>query len=248
MADSAIKAEVFARSKVKKKVAENNPKSRTTLLQKGESGVEMPTLHAAPIASIVSYKETIQFGTISNIFGNDMMMTKGTLAGKKIDEFTVDRIQLDDKPSGSFGNSSVMGNSMGKVSSSHCKELKTAETIVSKSQFGSQSNCLQHDKIMKVKDVTVPTMEKSVEIIPKPKTALFQGREDDEPMAPQIIKFGSFLFSAKKSKSKREILANVSASKTKLIFQGNNFCKEDKNQGNKSSKYIFIGTMQVDIT
>jgi hypothetical protein len=28
-------------------------------------------------------------------------------------------------------------------------------------------------------------MKKPVEIMPKPRTALFQGREDDEPMAPQ---------------------------------------------------------------
>ena len=68
------------------------------------------------------------------------------------------------------------------------------------------------------------------------------------PMAPQIIQFGSFLFDPKKSKLKKEFLANVSASKTKLIFQGNNFCKEENNQNSKSSKYIFIGTMQVDIT
>ena len=68
------------------------------------------------------------------------------------------------------------------------------------------------------------------------------------PMAPQIIQFGSFLFNAKKIKLKKEFLANVSASKTKLIFQGNNFCKEENNQNSKSSKYIFIGTMQVDIT
>lgn len=80
-------------------------------------------------------------------------------------------------------------------------------------------------------------------------TSLCSGyREDDEPMAPQIIQFGSFLFNAKKSKLKKEFLANVSSSKTKLIFQGNNLCKEENNQNNKSSKYIFNGTMQVDIT
>jgi hypothetical protein len=52
----------------------------------------------------------------------------------------------------------------------------------------------------------------------------------------------------RKSKLNKEFLANVSSSKTKLIFQGNNLCKEENNQNNKSSKYIFNGTMQVDIT
>jgi GDP-D-mannose dehydratase len=39
MPESAIKAEVFVTSKVKKKVAEITPKPRTALLQEGENDV-----------------------------------------------------------------------------------------------------------------------------------------------------------------------------------------------------------------
>ena len=53
-----------------------------------------------------------------------------------------------------------------------------------------------------------------------------------------------------KSKMKEGMLANAATTlEAKLIFQGNYFGKKEKNQANKSSKYIYIyiGTVHMDI-
>jgi hypothetical protein len=42
---------------------------------------------------------------------------------------------------------------------------------------------VQHKDTKKDGNIVVTKMEKPVEIMPKPRTALFQGRDDDEPMA-----------------------------------------------------------------
>jgi hypothetical protein len=89
----------------------------------------------------------------------------------------------------SKGEESIMMiNSLGKASDSDCRELKDADTVLSKShiQFSSLSNFVQHVDSKKDGNITV-TMMKPVQIMPKPRTALFQGGEDDENMAPQII-------------------------------------------------------------
>jgi hypothetical protein len=94
-----------------------------------------------------------------------------------------------------------------------------------------------------------------VEIMPKPRTALFQGREDDESMAPQIIsaceiinyspiRFGSLFFAGKPNYMK-EVLAGSAAISTKVIFEGVNFHK--KREEMKTRKYIYIGAMEVDV-
>ena len=66
--------------------------------------------------------------------------------------------------------------------------------------------------------------EKTLKFISKTRTAFFQGREDDEHMASQIIQFGSFLFDAKKSNMKEGVLSNTATLGAKLIFQGINLC------------------------
>jgi len=99
--------------------------------------------------------------------------------------------------------------------------------------------------------------------IPKPRTALFQGSEDDEPMAPQIIhacksgiisnmitgvpldlsrlKFGAINFDEKYSKNMDKITrADLSSN---IICSGVNCHK--KREEKKERKYIFIGAMQV---
>jgi hypothetical protein len=52
------------------------------------------------------------------------------------------------------------------------------------------------------KEITLDsnTSQKSRENIPKPRTALFQGGEDDEPMAPHNVKIGEFCIDVKQGK------------------------------------------------
>ena len=52
-----------------------------------------------------------------------------------------------------------------------------------------------------------------------------------------------------KSKMKEGMLANAATLEAMLICQGNYFGKKEKNQANKSSKYIYIyiGTVHMDI-
>ena len=45
------------------------------------------------------------------------------------------------------------------------------------------SNFMQHEDNKKDGNIIVTKTKKSVEIMAKPRTALFQGREDDESMA-----------------------------------------------------------------
>jgi hypothetical protein len=158
----------------------------------------------------------------------------------------------------------MMINYLGKASDNDCKELKIVDTVVSKShmQFGSLSNFVQHKDNKKDENLTVTKIKKPVEIMPKPRTALFQGGENDEPMAPQVnlsasidllgnnmkefsfIKFGSFSFEEWQSYLKR-ILSGTSTVATKTLFTGANLMK--KTEKNKQRKYIQIGAVQVDV-
>jgi len=54
-------------------------------------------------------------------------------------------------------------------------------------------------------------------------TTLFQGAEDDEPKAHQILQFGSFLFDAKKSKMKNATLSIVASYGNQANVEGDNF-------------------------
>jgi len=103
------------------------------------------------------------------------------------------------------------------------------------------SNFMQHEDNKKDGNIIVTKMKKSVEIMAKPRTALFQGRKDDEPMAHQVIQFGSFLFDTKKNKIKEGILASTTRFGTKFIFQGINLCKQEK----KQEMVFHVGSIQV---
>jgi hypothetical protein len=150
MLDSAIKVEVFSNVRVKKKVAEITPKPRMALLQEGENDVNIPTLAAARESAIrckEPIKSSIQFGSISNnIVGNNVAMMKGTFFATKVPKVNA---QLNDPSEHGItikGNSSVIINSLGEASDSHCKEWKNVDAVANKSpiQFGSLSNLVQH--------------------------------------------------------------------------------------------------------
>ncbi|RLN21703.1 hypothetical protein C2845_PM07G10890 [Panicum miliaceum] len=97
-------------------------------------------------------------------------------------------------------------------------------------QFGSLSNFVGHHN-KKDENIIVTMMKKPVEIMPKPRTALLQGGEDDEHLAPQIIQLGSFIFDANKTIMMKEgVLANTATLETKLIFRGNNLHEGEKKQ------------------
>jgi len=197
MKESDIKAHVFAGATRKKSGVHCTSKLRTTLVQEGENGVEIPTLNAAPSESVVSCKEPIQLGSISNILGKNVAMTKDTLAAKKVSKITV--------------------------------------------------------------------IKKPVEITPKPRTALFQGGENDEPIAPQDgqgdmssdnsniaagnslissdLQFGAILFDEKYGKNMEKFTSAGLSSN--ILFRGVN-C-HNKEEEKKKRKYIYIGAMQVNV-
>ena len=80
----------------------------------------------------------------------------------------------------------MMINSLGEASR---MELKNADIVANKSpiQIGSLSNFVEHEDNKKDGNIIVTKMKKSVEIMAKPRTALFQGSENDEPMTIQNI-------------------------------------------------------------
>ena len=159
-----------------------------------------------------------------------------------------------------MGNSSVIINYLGE----------SCDANKSPIQFGSFSNFVGHHS-KKDENIIDTKMKKPVELMPKPRTALFQGGEDDEPMAPQIIaacvdkkkcnnsknsdgnnvknlsviKFGSF--DVNRSNMKEGIISSKATFSKKLIFKGDNLLK--KIVGKKEVKqYIIVGRMQVEIT
>jgi len=119
----------------------------------------------------------------------------------------------------------------------------------------------------------VPTREYMIGVVqymPKPRTALFQGGENDEHMAGQInsgsnsldvnidsiisssnnlkarsfIKFGAFSVDVKQM-WKAEKIDSMVTLPTKIIFRGVNFHK--KMEEKKQRKYFYIGAMEVDV-
>ena len=147
MPESAIKAIIFPHVKVKKKVAEIVPKSRTTLLQGTENDVNIPTLAAAS-ESVIHDK-----------------------TAKKISDINAQLNEPSEHDITIKGNSSVIIHCLGE----------SCDASKSPIQFGSLSNFVgRHSK--KDEDIIVTKMKKPVEIMPKPRTALFQEGENDEPM------------------------------------------------------------------
>ena len=146
-----------------------------------------------------------------------------------------------------MGNSSVIINYLGE----------SCDANKSPIQFGSFSNFVGHHS-KKDENIIDTKMKKPVELMPKPRTALFQGGEDDEPMARQIssvgnsssisnmeigLKFGDILFDEKYDKNMEKFTSAGLSSN--ILFRGVNCHKKEEEK--KKRKYIYIGAMQVDI-
>ena len=146
-----------------------------------------------------------------------------------------------------MGNFSVIINYLGE----------SCDANKSPIQFGSFSNLEGHGHHNKKDENIIDTkMKKPIELMPKPRTALFRGGEDDEPMARQIssvgnsssisnmetgIKFGAILFDEKYGKNMEKFTSAGLSSN--ILFRGVNCHK--KREEKKERKYIFIGAMQV---
>ena len=101
----------------------------------------------------------------------------------------------------------------------------------------------------KMKNIICTEMKKPVELMPKPRTALFQGREDDEPTTHQVVgsrlaeesgtitnsfmKFGSFL-----------VDVNASVIPYNDLFIGASSREKEKKQGKNAYKSHFLDHMQ----
>ena len=134
--------------------------------------VNIPTLAAARqfmIHCTEPIKSTIQFGSISNnIFGNNVVMTKDTIAAKKISDINAQLNEPSEHDITIKGNSSVIIHCLGE----------SCDASKSPIQFGSLSNFVGHHS-KKDENIIFTEMKKPVEIMPKPRTALLQGGEDD---------------------------------------------------------------------
>ena len=114
-------------------------------------------------------KSSIQFGSIpNNISGNNVAMTKGTLAAKKVLDINAQINKPSEHDITIKGNSSVIIHCLGE----------SCDASKSHIQFGSLPNFVGHH-CKKDENIIFTKMMKPVEIIPKPRTALLQGGEDD---------------------------------------------------------------------
>ena len=145
--------------------------------------------------------------------------------------------------------------------------LKLQEVILKSVDCGSYDN---ESEIMKSVDhVSVSTQVITASIIhdpinedygramSKPRTALFQERENDEPMTPRVnisgvlssnnmkdpsfINFGAFSFDIRQNMTKEEDLPCRAIMSTKLIFYGVNLRKQHEKQ------FMQIGSILCEI-
>ena len=215
-----------------------------------QGDVNIPTFAAAS-ESVIRCKEpiksSIQFGSISNnIFENNVVMTRGTLPAK-IPDINAQLNEPSEHDQTIKGNSSVIIHCLGE----------SCDASKSPIQFGSLSNFVGHHS-KKDENIIFTEMKKPVELMPKPRTALFQGGEDDEPMARQIssvgnsssisnmeigLKFGAILFDEKYGKNMEKFTSAGLSSN--ILFRGVN-C-HNKEEEKKKRKYIYIGAMQVNV-
>ena len=115
-----------------------------------------------------------------------------------------------------MGNSSVIINYLGE----------SCDANKSPIQFGSFSNFVGHHS-KKDENIRDTKMKKPVELMPKPSTALIQGGEDDEPMAPQI--------------------AIACQHERKYIVSNNLDALNGKEMKMSPRKFVYIGTIRVEI-
>ena len=83
----------------------------------------------------------------------------------------------------------VMINSLDNASESYCNGSEIAKTVANKSslQSGFLSTFEKPEGGKNDENIITAEMRKTLKNNPKPRTALFQGGEDDEPIAPQDV-------------------------------------------------------------
>jgi hypothetical protein len=245
MLESSIKPVVFATVKVKKKDPEIIPKSRTALLQEGENDV---TVTSQIFACESSSKDSIP--KIASASAYDHVSNNVTLIGRE-------HMLLATKSDLTVSfNEMLEGKTLLYHDVSHSADVKGngGQNMLVATQCKSKDN-----------DADDEQMKEDARIEPKPRTTLFKGREDDEPMDPQNIhankssinlniaannslkssglKFGAVIFNEKYITNMEKF--TTSGLSSNIIFGGVTFKKEyDK----KPRKYIYVGSMKVDIT
>jgi len=244
MPESAIKAEVFATSKVKKKVAAITPKPRTALLQEGENDMDMSS-------QIIASSSHDTSSALKNV-----KMQVASADNEPLSELSKPRTVLFEAD-----NDAVAVRPIITSSENFC----TPQNILGSDVLFPHMNQLESNAIG-TKDKIKVLAKEAPKYIPKPRTALFQGSEDDEPMAPQIIhacksgiisnmitgvpldlsrlKFGAIHFVEKYSNSMAKFTSMGLSSN--IIFRGATFKGEEIMKPKKI--YIEVGSKQGDIT
>jgi hypothetical protein len=249
MPDSAIKAEVFAPVKVKKKPTTISPKPRTALLQEGENDVVACAQTIAPknpcsdpkieasifeagqnvpsIGSEIICKRlepyTIQFGSFSVPMKHDMLEGDCLRPAKKIHEFSVESNKSSNNMAVSallHGDSDAVGNGFPNMAPG---ELYSDPNIFA----GSHDNQVEFFQCKHVSPGSEDRHhENRREFELKPRTAFFQGRENGKPMACRVIRFGSFSIDRKQIKMTHERELDSTLALSSRIFVGNNLAKK----------------------
>jgi hypothetical protein len=244
MPESAIKAEVFATSKVKKKVAEIAPKPRTALLQRMENDetcLAPRIIDSVPDAPLIKGDITQNAPIWTSIVSGIESKTD-----VNHDDFILrENISVVEKVNSLIFHTTELGTSNADMKNDKSTNfadclMKEASAFMSKPrtalfQEGENDEPMVSQNIFDAQDTH--------ENISKPRTALFKEGEDDEPMAPQVnlsasvdllgnnmkefsfIKFGSFSFEEWQSYLKR-ILASTSTVASKTLFTGANLMKK----------------------
>ena len=198
---SAIKAEVFATSKVKKKVAAITPKPRPALFLEGENDMAIPvSIHCA---------------------GNSEISTNA----RKKDAITTSPI-VD---SGNIcKDSEAIAGKLLKPSAIHFSSLAYEKKEKDKKNIAAIMSC--NNRVTKV----VPIKHANAKNMPKSRTTLIQGGENDESMADQNVhhrvvqntyklQFGSF--GEWQSDMNDGVIYDITNNSTKTIVFGANLSK-----------------------
>jgi hypothetical protein len=194
MPESAIKAEVFATSKVKKKVAEIiTPTPRMALLQEGENDVIIP--------------DRVICDSIANVppgaTPNDSVMAIASPTIASENSITFPDIFLDSswKPDVQQLCSNVIDVKQDGVK-------QDENMITSTTQCSTVVNCVEHLQ----KDATG--------FMSKPSTVLFEERENDEPMPPHQDIHADISDNILKLVGDEETHKNISKPRTALSKEG----------------------------
>ena len=203
--ESAIKVEVFTTSKMKKKVAEITPKPRTALLQEGENTVNTSAKGTANNFSEIIIKSMVALA----LEGENDIVSEATSNGSKIAKAAVNKSSMQfgehDMVVASPNNESFNEisrprtilfhegvHSVGSPNMAYrdlCNDLNILAGSHAK-QFGSRGNEKADENnlvdAIQCKHISLgQPKKKGLKFVSKPRTALFQEGENDEPMGFQ---------------------------------------------------------------